>query len=63
LLIQALAVNNGAETKTNSLSQMAGIDEKTVKNYIELLKETILTIIQPMNLKKHALFIYVKLIR
>jgi hypothetical protein len=42
LLIQALAVNNGAETKYNSLSQMAGIDEKTVKNYIELLKETFL---------------------
>jgi hypothetical protein len=57
LLIQALAVNNGAETKTNSLSQIAGIVEKTAKNYIELLKETILTIIQPMNLKSmHFLF-------
>jgi hypothetical protein len=36
LLIQALAVNNGAETKTNSLSQIAGIVEKTAKNYIYL---------------------------
>jgi len=42
LLIQALAVNNGCETKYNALAQMSGIDEKTVRNYIELLKETFL---------------------
>jgi len=42
LLIQSLAVNNGCETKYSSLGQITGLDEKTVKNYIEILKETFL---------------------
>jgi len=41
-LIQLLAVNNGCETKYSNLAQASGIDEKTVKNYMELLKETFL---------------------
>jgi len=39
-LIQRLAVNHGQETRYNRLAQVAGIDEKTVKNYLEILKET-----------------------
>ncbi|MCP3929647.1 MAG: DUF4143 domain-containing protein, partial [Bacteroidetes bacterium] len=42
LLIQTLAVNNGCETKYNSLGQISSLDEKTVKNYMEILKETFL---------------------
>ncbi len=44
LLIQYLAVNNGCETKYSSLGQITGLNEKTVKNYIEILKETFLII-------------------
>jgi uncharacterized protein len=40
--IKLLAVNNGGEVKFNSIGQAAGINEKTVRNYIELLKETFL---------------------
>jgi len=41
-LIRRLAVNHGQEARFNQLSQMAGIDDKTTKNYIEILKETFL---------------------
>lgn len=41
-LIQFLAINNGGEAKFNELGQASGLDEKTVKNYIEILKETYL---------------------
>jgi uncharacterized protein len=41
-LIQFLAINNGGETKFSELGQVSGLDEKTVKNYIEILKETYL---------------------
>jgi predicted AAA+ superfamily ATPase len=41
-LIQTLAINNGCESKFNELGQVSGLDEKTVKNYIEILKETYL---------------------
>jgi uncharacterized protein len=42
LLIQTLAVNNGCETKFNELGQVASLDFKSVKNFIEILKETFL---------------------
>jgi len=41
-LIQFLAVNNGNLIKYNALGQVAGLDNKTVKNYIEILEETFL---------------------
>jgi predicted AAA+ superfamily ATPase len=41
-LIQALAVNNGCETKYNEFGQITGLNDKTIKNYIEMLKETFL---------------------
>lgn len=41
-LIRHIAVNNGKEAKYSEMAQVAGIDEKTVKNYIEILKETFL---------------------
>ena len=43
-LIQYLAVNNGQKIKYQNISQIAGLSQKTVKNYIELLKETFLII-------------------
>ncbi len=47
-LIQRLAVNHGQETRYNRLAQVVGIDEKTVKNYLEILKETfIITVHSP----------------
>lgn len=42
LLIQTLAVNNGGETKYNELGQVAGLDYKTIKNYMDIMKETFL---------------------
>jgi len=42
MLIQYLAVNNGNLTKYNALGQAAGLDDKTVRNYIEILEETFL---------------------
>ncbi len=41
-LIQHLAVNHGQETRFNQLALVAGIDDKTTANYIEILKETYL---------------------
>lgn len=41
-LIQYLAVNNAQKVKYQSIAQIAGLAQKTVKNYIELLKETFL---------------------
>jgi predicted AAA+ superfamily ATPase len=48
MLIRHLAVNHGQETQYSQLSQVAGIDEKTAKNYMEILKETfIITVHTP----------------
>jgi hypothetical protein len=41
-LIQYLAVNNAQKIKYQNIAQIAGLSQKTVKNYIELLKETFL---------------------
>lgn len=45
-MIQLLAINNGGETQYNKLSQFVGIDEKTIKNYIEILRQTFMISIQ-----------------
>lgn len=47
LLIQRLAVNNGCETRYNELGQITGLNDKTIKNYIEILKETFLISVHP----------------
>jgi len=48
MLIQHLAINNGQEAPYSRLAQVATIDEKTAKNYLEILKETfIITIHSP----------------
>lgn len=39
-LIHHLAVNHGQEAKYSQLAQVAGVDEKTAKNYLEILRET-----------------------
>lgn len=39
-LIRQLAINHGQETRYSQLAQVAGIDEKSAKNYLEILKET-----------------------
>lgn len=41
-LIQYLAVNNAQKIKYQDIAQIAGLSQKTVKSYIELLKETFL---------------------
>lgn len=41
-LIQQLAVNHGQTTQYSQLSQVSGMDDKTTKNYLEILKETFL---------------------
>ncbi len=41
-LIQYLAVNNAQKIKYQNIAQVAGLSQKTVKSYIELLKETFL---------------------
>ena len=43
-LIQYLAVNNAQKIKYHNIAQIAGFSQKTVKNYIELLKETFLVV-------------------
>ena len=43
-LIQYLAVNNAQKIKYQDIAQITGFSHKTVKNYIELLKETFLII-------------------
>jgi predicted AAA+ superfamily ATPase len=48
LLIKTLAVNHGCETNYAELAQLSSLDEKTVKGYIEILKETFLvTVLSP----------------
>ncbi len=46
-LIRHLAVNNGQETSFSQLAQVAGIDEKTAKNYVEILMETFIVTVHP----------------
>lgn len=47
-LIRHLAINHGQETQYNGLAQVAGIDQKTAKNYVEILKDTfIITVHTP----------------
>ncbi|MEN8129647.1 MAG: ATP-binding protein [Pseudomonadota bacterium] len=46
-MIQSLAVNHGQAVKYNQLGQIAGLDDKTLKNYLEILKETYLILVQP----------------
>ncbi|MBU0570534.1 MAG: ATP-binding protein [Candidatus Omnitrophica bacterium] len=43
-LIQYLAVNNAQKIKYQNIAQVAGLSQKTVKIYIELLKETFLIV-------------------
>lgn len=42
LLIENLAVNNGQKIKFDSLSMVAGLSQKAVRNYLEILEETFL---------------------
>ncbi len=47
-LIRHLAINHGQETQYNGLAQVAGIDQKTARNYVEILKDTfIITVHTP----------------
>lgn len=43
-LIQYLAVNNAQKIKYQNIAQFAGFSQKTIKSYIELLKETFLIV-------------------
>lgn len=43
-IVQYLAVNHGQEINYATLAQIAAIDVKTVKNYLEILKETYITL-------------------
>jgi len=53
-LIQYLAVNNARKIKYQNISQLIGFSQKTVKTYIELLKETFLvTEIRPFFTNKN----------
>lgn len=45
-IIEFLSINNGQQINYNQISQIVGLDEKTVKNYIEILKETFIVFIQ-----------------
>jgi predicted AAA+ superfamily ATPase len=47
VLIRHLAVNHGQETSYSRLAQVAAIDEKTAKNYVEILKETSIVTVHP----------------
>ncbi|KAA0259110.1 ATP-binding protein [Deferribacter autotrophicus] len=42
MIINHLAINHGQQISFNLLSQIAGVDDKTAKNYVEILKETFL---------------------
>jgi predicted AAA+ superfamily ATPase len=46
-LIRSLAVNHAQETSYNRLAQIAAIDEKTAKNYVEILTETFIVTVLP----------------
>ncbi|MCK5913079.1 MAG: ATP-binding protein [Desulfuromusa sp.] len=46
-LIRHLAVNHGQETNYSRLAQVAAIDEKTAKNYVEILMETFIITVHP----------------
>lgn len=46
-LIRHLAVNHGQESRYSRLSQVAGVDQKTAKNYIEIVKETFIITVHP----------------
>jgi len=45
VLIDYIAVLNGQEIRYSDAASTASINEKTVKNYLEILKETFLIII------------------
>ena len=47
ILIRHLAVNHGQETRYSQLAQVAAIDEKTAKNYVEILTETFIITVHP----------------
>jgi predicted AAA+ superfamily ATPase len=47
ILIRHLAVNHGQETSYSQLAQVAAIDEKTAKNYVEILTETFIVTVHP----------------
>lgn len=44
-LINYLALNHGQEINYNKLGQIASLDSKTSKNYLEILKETFLIVV------------------
>lgn len=46
-LIRHLAVNHGQETSYSQLAQVAAIDEKTAKNYVDILTETFIITVHP----------------
>ncbi len=46
-LIRHLAVNHGQETSYSHLAQVAGINEKTARNYVDILKETFIVTVHP----------------
>ena len=46
-MTRQLAINHGQESTYSGLAQVAGIDEKTVKNYLEILKETFVITVHP----------------
>ena len=46
-LIRHLAINHGQESRYSHLSQVTGVDQKTAKNYIEMLKETFIITVHP----------------
>jgi len=53
-LINHLALNHGQEINYNKLGQVASLDSKTSKNYVEILKETFLiTLLSPWYTNKN----------
>jgi len=54
ILINHLALNHGQEINYNKLGQVASLDSKTSKNYVEILKETFLiTLLSPWYTNKN----------